>query len=128
MNNPLSLPCAIGAWEGEGEWVDDLGTQGLHPALYYAAPTGLRRAKMPPIRGLCRAKMPPMRGAMPCQDAAHEGEGGKDVSYLHLFIVSVSYYCCSAKLLIPCEIRNRSALFSAFLPHHWNKIAPWAII
>ena len=62
MNNPLSLPCAIGAWEGEGEWVDDLGTQGLHPALYYAAPTGLRRAKMPPMRGLRRAKMPPMRG------------------------------------------------------------------
>ena len=62
MNNPLSLPCAIGAWEGEGEWVDDLGTQGLHPALYYAAPTGLRRAKMPPMRGLCRAKMPYKRG------------------------------------------------------------------
>ena len=51
MNNPLSLPCAIGAWEGEGEWVDDLGTQGLHPALYYAAPTGLHRAKMPPLQG-----------------------------------------------------------------------------
>ena len=62
MNNPLSLPCAIGAWEGEGEWVDDLGTQGLHPALYYAAPTGLRRAKMPYKRGLCRAKMPYKRG------------------------------------------------------------------
>ena len=106
MNNPLSLPCAIGAWEGEGEWVDDLGTQGLHPALYYAAPTGLRLRRR----------------------ACHESEGGKDVSYLHLFIVSVSYYCCSAKLLIPCEIRNRSALFPAFLPHHWNKIAPWAII
>ena len=45
-------------WEGEGEWVDDLGTQGLHPALYYAAPTGLRRAKMPPMRAraarMCR--------------------------------------------------------------------------
>ena len=42
--------------------MDDLGTQGLHPALYYAAPTGLCRAKMPPMRGLCRAKMPHMRG------------------------------------------------------------------
>ena len=97
------------------------------------------RCIMPPLQGYavprCRPyggyavpRCRPCGGAMPCQDAAHEGEGGKDVSYLHLFIVSVSYYCCSAKLLIPCEIRNRSALFSAFLPHHWNKIAPWAII
>ena len=71
------------------------------------------RCIMPPLRGYAVPRCHPYR-ATPCQDAAHAGEGGKDVSYLHLFIVSVSYYCCSAKLLIPCEIRNRSALFSAF--------------